>query len=266
MRAALAILLVPAFAAAGPKFSTTVSADAPFADGVATVRAKLDACWRKDATIKIRVTVAAGAVKDIELVEVDPKAPLPCVTKAVHAIKLDAAVNGVFELTLQGVASVALLTQHLTLLNRLNTGTFTGLGSGTSRGAGIGVGMGAGIGGAGTVQGDFVSKHSPAPKDVRIQVGTGGAAVEIDRVVRARAGVFRACYEEELNRNPKLAGKILIRFSVGADGSVTKASVSSTSMNDARVEDWLRRQIMRLVFPASVGPTDINYPFMFSQG
>jgi hypothetical protein len=269
MRAVLAILLVPAFAAAGPKFSTTISADAPFADGVVAVRAKLDACWRKEMTVKVRVTVTAGAVKDIELVEVDPKAPLPCVTKALRAIKLDAATNGVFETTLQGEAFAGLLKTNLSIFNHINTlppGSFTGLGTGTSK-----TGVGPGMGGGGSVQGDFVSKGgnrpSGAPKDVQVQVATpDGTAMEIDRVIRARAGVFRACYQKELVRSPKAAGKIAIKFSIDADGSVTKATVGSTSMNDTRVEACLRIQILRLKFPASVGPANITYPFLFSQG
>ena len=43
----------------------------------------------------------------------------------------------------------------------------------------------------------------------------GLTAEEINRVVKARAGVFRACYQHELNRSPGIGGKLVVHFVIG---------------------------------------------------
>ena len=169
----------------------------------------------------------------------------------------------------------------------------TELGTGVGRGTGTGVGddmgtgttrgtKGKGTGGGGSVDGDFVSKGSidsgtahpgtgARPADVRVAIGDAGGdfggftADEIQRVVKARAGVLRACYQKELNRTPGLAGKIIVGFAIAEDGTVASAAVRSTTMKNEEVESCLRRNVLRLRFPAKGNRANVTYPFVFSS-
>ncbi|HEY5928563.1 MAG TPA: AgmX/PglI C-terminal domain-containing protein [Kofleriaceae bacterium] len=175
-----------------------------------------------------------------------------------------------------------------------------GFGDGTGTGVGTGVGTGTtrgsnknGTGGGGNAEGDFVSKKGAidtgkerpgggtcakppcgtSPKEVKVilqdaEGDFGGlTAEEINRVVKARAGIFRACYQGELNRNPGLGGKLVVSFQIGGDGIVKSAKISGgSSMRNDNVESCVRSNIMRLKFPAKGGIANVNYPFLFQPG
>lgn len=170
------------------------------------------------------------------------------------------------------------------------TGTGTGFGpgrdgTGTTRG-----GKGGGPGGGGSVQGDFVSQGKVDVGETRQPKGTGGGGrgakevavvgtgnasgdfgglskAEIDRVVRSRQGLIRACYQRELNRSRGLGGKLVVSFRILATGAVQSArvDVGKSSLRNKSVESCVVRQIQRLKFPAKGGGV-VNYPFVFSQG
>lgn len=89
---------------------------------------------------------------------------------------------------------------------------------------------------------------------------------DIDRVIRARATALRKCYQQQLERRPALAGKVIIRFEITPDGGVTEATVTSTTMNDATVERCLVKEVRGLTFPAASAPSTVTYPFVFVQG
>jgi Ca-activated chloride channel homolog len=90
----------------------------------------------------------------------------------------------------------------------------------------------------------------------------------IARVIRKNLARVRYCYEKNLAKNPNLAGRISIRFVIGDDGAVTKAEVSSTSMNDKEVETCLESILKSLKFPkpSGGGTVIVTYPFNFSPG
>jgi len=175
-----------------------------------------------------------------------------------------------------------------------------GFGDGTGTGVGPGVGTGTtrgsnknGSGGGGNVDGDFVSKKGAidtgkdrpgggncakppcgtAPKEVKVVLQDaegdfgGLTAEEINRVVKARAGIFRACYQGELNRNPGLGGKLVVAFQIGGDGVVKSAKIGGgSSMRNDNVESCVKSNIMRLKFPPKGGIANVNYPFLFQPG
>lgn len=170
-------------------------------------------------------------------------------------------------------------------------GTGTGFGSdqggtGTTRG-----GKGTGPGGGGSVEGDFVSQgkidtgetrrpkgdggSGRGVKEVAV-VGTGSAsgelgglsAAEIDKVIKSRKGLIRACYQRELDRSRGLGGKLVVRFRISGAGSVSSPSVVSgqSTLKNSKVESCVLRQLTQLKFPAKGGSAIVNYPFIFSQG
>jgi outer membrane biosynthesis protein TonB len=167
------------------------------------------------------------------------------------------------------------------------TGVGDGTGTGTTRGS-----KGKGSGGGGNVEGDFVTNkgpismgkdrpggnctgpncHGAGPKEVAVSIGEmtgdpgGLTKEEIDRVVRSRAGVFRACYQKELNRSPGIGGKMVIHFVISGDGTVKSANGAGGSLKNEAVESCVTNNIMRLHFPAKPPGGIVNYPFVFSPG
>ena len=93
----------------------------------------------------------------------------------------------------------------------------------------------------------------------------GLTAEEISKVVRSRAGVFRACYQRELNRAPSLAGKLDVHFVIGGNGLV-KSAKASGSLRDASVQACVERTFMSLHFPAKGGIANVNWPLVFQSG
>ncbi|ACY16463.1 AgmX/PglI C-terminal domain-containing protein [Haliangium ochraceum] len=158
-------------------------------------------------------------------------------------------------------------------------------GTGTTRG-----GKGGGPGGGGSAQGDFVSQGKIDVGATRSPKGTGGGGrgarevavvrtggasgdfnglskAEIDRVIKTRSGLIRACYQRELNRSRNLSGKLVITFRIRSNGTVQSARVvgSKSTLRNSKVESCVTRQLTRLKFPAKGGGV-VNYPFIFSQG
>jgi hypothetical protein len=89
---------------------------------------------------------------------------------------------------------------------------------------------------------------------------------QIERVVRQHRNEIKFCYEQELQKNPKLAGTIKIKFTISGTGSVMSALVAETSMKNAGVERCMTGKIQRWAFPEPKGGgiVIVNYPFNFS--
>ncbi|RAL22927.1 hypothetical protein DL240_08525 [Lujinxingia litoralis] len=89
----------------------------------------------------------------------------------------------------------------------------------------------------------------------------------IQRVVRQHRREMQHCYEQELQRNPNLAGRVTVRWVISPTGSVTVASIAETSLNNSGVEQCMTQRIRRWVFPEPKGGgiVNVNYPFNFSS-
>jgi hypothetical protein len=146
-------------------------------------------------------------------------------------------------------------------------------GGGTAEGiGGLGV-RGRGLGGSGSGKGGgyYGQKGSGGPG-----LGTGDPIIMgaldkslIDRVVKQHLAEIRYCYEKELAKNPKLFGKLVIKFVIAKDGSVSQASTKTTTMNNPIVEDCVVQRFTRMRFPSPKGGgiVVVSYPFVFnSQG
>jgi hypothetical protein len=140
----------------------------------------------------------------------------------------------------------------------LNTGFGSGAGvAGNARGrAGSGKGDGTGAGRGG-------ERRIAAAAGVAS--GQGLSPEQISRVVHARSGAFRACYESAAARDPKLQGGVTVSFSVSPAGSVT-ARIANSSLANARVESCVLRMFNRLRFPAAERATSANWPLVFRPG
>jgi hypothetical protein len=90
----------------------------------------------------------------------------------------------------------------------------------------------------------------------------------IDQVIKRHMSQIKYCYARQLNQNPKLGGKISIKFVIANDGSVSNGQVKTSTMNNAAVEDCMVRQFQRMQFPPPKGNgiVIVSYPFLFTRG
>ena len=149
---------------------------------------------------------------------------------------------------------------------------FRGTGSG---GGGTGYGRIHGLGKVDTGGGMGVRAglgHKRQRKMSRFKIGNGTSTgfcskSNIRAVVRRRTGMYRFCYEKQLQIHPKLAGKIVIRWMIGLDGKVKSPTVINSSMHSSAVEQCLKRTIRMMRFEKPKGGyCVVQWPFVFQPG
>ncbi|WP_164021159.1 TonB family protein [Pyxidicoccus trucidator] len=146
-------------------------------------------------------------------------------------------------------------------------GTGTG-GGGTALGiGGLGTqGTGRGAGGSGGIdlggRGKSITKVIPGKTTV-----VGGLDKDvIAKVIRRHQGEIKYCYESELNKDPSLAGKVAVAFTIDPTGAVSDANVSETTLNNSKAEQCMLSRIRRWKFPEPKGGgvVSVTYPWLFS--
>ncbi len=122
----------------------------------------------------------------------------------------------------------------------------------------------------------LVFDEAPAVQTVTVALARTGPKIVlkgsldkeiIRRIVQEHSAQVRGCYEKELAASPKLAGKVVMKWIVGADGSVTEAHTESTDLKNANVEGCIEKTILTWTFPKPKGGgiVIVNYPFTFKQ-
>lgn len=112
----------------------------------------------------------------------------------------------------------------------------------------------------------------PAPKAVEPPTGVGLSALGvkattsldravIQRVMRTHGRQVRFCYQKQLVKNPKLAGKVMVSLTVAPDGSVAQIEATGDSELGA-VISCVEQFGTRWKFPTATGVTKIRYPFV----
>ncbi len=108
------------------------------------------------------------------------------------------------------------------------------------------------------------------PARVAQIVGDGGSASQfcnrdaIRRIVMLRSAAFRACYEQRLQVQASLEGKVSVRWTIGTDGRVDGASVVESTLSSASVEQCVVRAIGAMRFEPPVGGVCVvAWPFVF---
>lgn len=137
-----------------------------------------------------------------------------------------------------------------------------------------GLGQLAAAGGAGKEQkegGDVTERTVKGKIAVEDGDDVGGTG-EFDssvvvRMIRTRIRAIQHCYENELRRNPTLAGKVVVEFTIQPTGSVTNVRATSNTTNDSAVSECVVQTIQRFRFndPAPEGGSvSFSYPFVFA--
>lgn len=117
----------------------------------------------------------------------------------------------------------------------------------------------------------FAADRVPKPSKPEVEVEVSRPAgfcdqKEVARVMNGRAGAVRACYEMHLQRNPELAGRLEVRFTIEEDGTMSGLTVTVNELNQ-EVAACVIRQISSLKFPKPAGGVCvIRWPYRFQPG
>lgn len=99
--------------------------------------------------------------------------------------------------------------------------------------------------------------------DVRITGGLAAAAVR--DTIRGSAARLRNCYERGLAADPRLAGRVMVRFSVDAAGQTSGIEADSEAI-PANVRSCVKDAFASMTFAApSAPPATVTYPVDFNQ-
>jgi len=91
-----------------------------------------------------------------------------------------------------------------------------------------------------------------------------GFKAQVRAVLARSRPQIRYCYERELVKRPDLAGKVVMEITVAADGQVSRAVISSSTLSNPAVESCIQGRAMRMVFPPDEGEKVLRLPFDFS--
>jgi hypothetical protein len=107
---------------------------------------------------------------------------------------------------------------------------------------------------------------APRVKRSEDQTEQGGMRDVIRRILKHHNKQVRGCYERALAREPQLAGRVSIKFTISPQGDVSSAEVAQDTLADPEVGRCVQGVILKLTFPTSDAPLIINYPFTFQPG
>jgi len=127
---------------------------------------------------------------------------------------------------------------------------------------GTGLGRGTGLG----LSPDGGARHYPT---ITANTGTVSVGLPLEivrRIVRRNFGRIRYCYELGLQKDPKLQGRVTVKFGINPTGKVTKASKSpGTTLPDADVVRCVVRSFDSMLFPRPQGGAIVvDYPIDFA--
>jgi TonB family protein len=87
----------------------------------------------------------------------------------------------------------------------------------------------------------------------------------VSAIVTSHKASIRMSYEKYLKRDPTLAGKITIRFTIAAGGTIASVTVVDNSTGNTDLEDEIVRKIRMWQFePIPDGDVTVTYPFVFA--
>jgi hypothetical protein len=125
---------------------------------------------------------------------------------------------------------------------------------------------GFGIGSIGTI-GHGAGTGGPSLRQGATQVNGRLPPEVIQRIVRQNFGRFRLCYENGLKTDPKLAGRVTVKFQIDASGAVASVADGGSDLPSPATIDCVVRAFSSLSFPQPEGGVvNVLYPIVFSPG
>jgi len=107
---------------------------------------------------------------------------------------------------------------------------------------------------------EAVLEHPPGVGNLEVL-----AADSLARYVRSHAAELKACYDEALARAPVLRGKVVLRFTIRPDGSVSDVSPWYDNLGGGVARPCLVDKVAAWQTPfRPAEPVLVEYPFVFA--
>ena len=105
------------------------------------------------------------------------------------------------------------------------------------------------------------------PLETEAEISGGLDHDQIAEVIRRHMGEVVNCYEQALQKQPNLSGRMNTKFIIGGSGSVASAQVVHSSVKSAAVESCVISRLRSWKFPKPQGNVDVrvSYPFAFRR-
>lgn len=114
------------------------------------------------------------------------------------------------------------------------------------------------------------SKRSTSFIDYKGKSATFSGSIDrngIRNIIRRNRGLIKSCYDTALNKNERLEGKLVLRWDIEEDGSVSRAGVVSNSIGDKKMASCILNRLRTWRFPVpprgQIGRVT-GYPFVFT--
>jgi hypothetical protein len=120
-----------------------------------------------------------------------------------------------------------------------------------------------------TATGPVAERDVASRLKVQPPVIEGGQAdpESIAREIRNRRKGIAACYERALKQKPTLAGKLVVRFTIAAAGTVSAVEIDDDTLESPDVAGCVRALMARWRFaPPAQAPVELSFPFVFQAG
>ncbi|MBR4986584.1 MAG: TonB family protein [Proteobacteria bacterium] len=85
----------------------------------------------------------------------------------------------------------------------------------------------------------------------------------IQKVTKQHSGELRACYEKALAKTKGISGRIVVNWEIDVKGSVSKAEVKETTVDNPDVEKCFTETIKHWRFPSPKGGGTVQVDFPF---
>lgn len=87
----------------------------------------------------------------------------------------------------------------------------------------------------------------------------------LDAVVKRHYNQVRYCYERRLPQRPTLAGRVVGRFELELDGTISSAEIAESTLGDTVVEDCLVARFLEWGWPEGKTRYVVRYPLLFTR-
>ncbi|MGZ3746068.1 MAG: AgmX/PglI C-terminal domain-containing protein [Pseudobdellovibrionaceae bacterium] len=90
---------------------------------------------------------------------------------------------------------------------------------------------------------------------------------QIAAVINKNLGQVRFCYEQGLQGDPNLSGRVAIAFVIGGNGGIKTAQIENSTLASKAIEDCILMRLKTWQFPLPQGGVDVKvaYPFVLRR-
>ncbi len=108
--------------------------------------------------------------------------------------------------------------------------------------------------------------HAPKVRMGDFTVSAGLPPEIVKRIFRQNLGRVRLCYEKQLEKKPKLEGKMRLDFVITPQGDIQAPRSSAVTLNDPALFDCIAKSTQDITFPQpeANAPITVSVPISFS--